>query len=218
MYLFNINWEVLSEITPRFCKEFKAEYESNNGFVPYETGYVYVIEAVGSNYFKIGKSINPDKRILQIATKMPFPLRFVRIWQSCFMSLSEKTLHKDWEEFRVNGEWFEFDEECLCSLLGSCSSNRVRYSYCQIVNSMYFGSTEPSERRLIGETFGEDLGQLSGPYLFLDHEIFGSYALAFVEALYQSLSTYRLGQLPQHIRDRVITVKDDEGAIWMQGA
>jgi hypothetical protein len=110
-----LTWEVIKSSLPKTSKALIGEYRRTNGFLPYEQGYVYMIHAVGTDYYKIGKTINPDKRILQIAPKMPFSVRFKHVWPSNFMSYSERFLHLYFENFRVNGEWFDFSKEVFDS-------------------------------------------------------------------------------------------------------
>ena len=106
-----LSWDFIKANLPKTAKALVQEFKKTNGFLPYEQGYVYMIHAIGTDYYKIGKSINPDRRILQIAPKMPFSVKFHRVWRSNFMSYAEKYLHSNFEDFRANGEWFEFSED-----------------------------------------------------------------------------------------------------------
>jgi hypothetical protein len=44
------------------------------------TGFVYVIHAVGTNRVKIGYSTKPEKRLLHLRTGSPFELRLLGKW------------------------------------------------------------------------------------------------------------------------------------------
>ena len=108
---FSLSWVFLKKELPLTADNFLNEYRRLNGFLPYEQGYVYLVHAEGSKFYKIGKSTNPDRRIIQISLKMPFPVRLKKIWRSNFMSYSEKFLHSFFDHLRVNGEWFLFPDD-----------------------------------------------------------------------------------------------------------
>ena len=100
---------LLKEEHPEIADRIYKEYERLNGAIPYAPGFVYVIQAVGTNYYKLGKTSNPDRRLLQIAPQMPFSTRFVKVWRTNFMSVAESWLHNHFAKNRTNGEWFEFE-------------------------------------------------------------------------------------------------------------
>lgn len=132
-----IKWKDIKEHFPNFAQKLLAEYERCNGFVPYEPGFVYVLRAEGTSFYKIGKSIHPDKRHLQISPKMPFPCNFVTMWRCNFMSLAEKLMHEDFARFRANGEWFEIPEKELYGLLRFPSeSGFIKYAYVEWISKL----------------------------------------------------------------------------------
>src|SRR6476619_915197 len=128
MYRFP-RWTELQSDFPAIAEVFWNEYHRVNGFIPHEHGFVYAIHAVGSQYVKIGKSINPDRRLLQIAPQMPFRTRFIKVWRTSFMSMAESSLHKAYEKARTNGEWFELDILSVSVLLDEYTERRIRYCY-----------------------------------------------------------------------------------------
>lgn len=77
--------------------------------------YVYFVWAVGSGMVKIGKSVNPFKRIDGLRTGCPYDLVMVlclpqRRW------ISELELHRAFKHLRVRekkGEWFWFEDDIL---------------------------------------------------------------------------------------------------------
>jgi len=75
------------------------------------SGYVYVIET--SNGVKIGKSIQPDKRIRTLETQGGLAIRkkFVTEKHSLY-SKTEILSHDKLSEFRFIGEWFSCSFEC----------------------------------------------------------------------------------------------------------
>lgn len=78
-----------------------------------EGGFVYLMRAADTDYFKIGKSINPDRRLKQIYPKMPFETRIVGTKGTNYMSLCEKIQHSNYSHCRANGEWFQLKGEDL---------------------------------------------------------------------------------------------------------
>lgn len=173
MTLEQVTWQYICKHYPVFAQNFLQEYHRCNGFIPYEPGFVYVIHAVGSNYYKIGKSINPDRRLLQIAPLMPFRTRFIKVWHSYFMSLAETILHSLFNEERVNGEWFEFNQYNLQDLLGTWGSQSVRYAYGSKINRLLWLKHEEGKR------FESEFG-----YSIFNSSVTGKQAIDAVETLF----------------------------------
>lgn len=123
------NWLDIKRNRPELADRILKEYQKRNGFVPYEQGYVYLMRACGTNYYKIGKSVNPDRRLLQIAPQMPFTTVFVKVWRSNFMSMGEKLLHHFFQDYRANGEWFKLPEHALDQLFSGWLLEDIRDAY-----------------------------------------------------------------------------------------
>jgi hypothetical protein len=70
-----------------------------------ESGYIYVVEAVGIDRFKIGASKGLHGRVEGIQTTCPVPAK-LRLWLHGGFKLEGK-LHRLFDRFRCNGEWFE---------------------------------------------------------------------------------------------------------------
>lgn len=80
-----------------------------------DAGYVYVLRS--GNYYKIGKSKHANKRIAAIQTASPFKVvRLARI-ETLDMDALERYLHRKFADKRVNGEWFELDDDDFARLL-----------------------------------------------------------------------------------------------------
>jgi hypothetical protein len=83
-------------------------YEADNG-----EGYVYVLEGIGSNWFKVGQSVDPFGRIPALQTGCPYKIRL----RCCFWASDRKQLesylHNACKEFRGYGEWFRADSEVI---------------------------------------------------------------------------------------------------------
>lgn len=119
-------------LSPELCKIFKNSclkygYASVNGLtVYYETvesesslekaesspkpGYIYVIQAVGTVRYKIGKSIDPHNRLTNLSKQAPYRLKLVFSFTVKDMSKAEKQLHQYFVDKRVNSEWFELSD------------------------------------------------------------------------------------------------------------
>lgn len=66
--------------------------------------YSYLIECSRTKVCKIGKSNKPLKRFETIKTSNPF-VKLVGVSE-----LKEQDLHKQYDEFRFAGEWFDFPD------------------------------------------------------------------------------------------------------------
>jgi hypothetical protein len=69
-------------------------------------GYVYLLEAEGGEYYKIGKARNPHKRTETLAIQLPFPVKLEHIIECDDYDLAERRLHEIYHQARTNGEWF----------------------------------------------------------------------------------------------------------------
>jgi predicted GIY-YIG superfamily endonuclease len=73
-------------------------------------GYVYLIKSVGTNHYKIGKTVNLDKRLPQLQTGSANRLEVHHFVLVSDMRNVEKSLHVRYvaNRLRKNGEWFDF--------------------------------------------------------------------------------------------------------------
>ncbi|MCP4762001.1 MAG: GIY-YIG nuclease family protein [archaeon] len=76
--------------------------------------YVYLLHS--KNCVKIGRSYNPKKRAHQIGVKMPFKISKVEYFNVKNMSKTESILHKEYSEFRLEGEWFDLSRKQIDSI------------------------------------------------------------------------------------------------------
>lgn len=75
-------------------------------------GYIYLINAVGTEYFKIGSSrCSVINRLLGLQTGCPIKLRYVYHTYVKDMFFTEKELHKIFSLRRTIGEWFRLSQE-----------------------------------------------------------------------------------------------------------
>ena len=71
-------------------------------------GVVYLLQ--GEKYFKIGKSINMEKRLTQIKLQLPYRVELVHTIHAAHPLQAESYWHKRFAALRRNGEWFELGE------------------------------------------------------------------------------------------------------------
>ncbi len=69
-----------------------------------DRGFVYIIEALGSDRFKIGWTRNVPKRLEQLKTGCPFPIALRWCMEGVFAD--EARLHSFFQAERLHGEWF----------------------------------------------------------------------------------------------------------------
>jgi hypothetical protein len=74
-----------------------------------EASYLYFIEAVDTGYIKIGRSVNPERRLAQLSTGSPNQL--VLLGQISGGSELEAELHRSFGNLRERGEWFRTSGE-----------------------------------------------------------------------------------------------------------
>lgn len=72
-------------------------------------GYVYVISN-GSDRFKIGKSINPEKRLKSLTLGDKGKIIVKNYYSEYNYSHIEKELHTIFRNKKISGEWFELSE------------------------------------------------------------------------------------------------------------
>ena len=67
-------------------------------------GLVYLLQA--GQHFKIGMTINLDKRLTQIKLQLPFPVTLIHTIQAAHPVQAESHWHRRFASLRLNGEWF----------------------------------------------------------------------------------------------------------------
>ena len=92
---------------------------------------IYLIHCKFIDLYKIGVSVNPDKRIKQLQTGTPYELSIITIYDSKFPFKVESILHntfqskKTTENFQfdfewLSGEWFNLSATDVLGFLDSC--------------------------------------------------------------------------------------------------
>jgi Meiotically up-regulated gene 113 len=84
---------------------------------PGKPGHVYLIEAVGSERIKIGHGESAHKRLRQLGTGAPFPLRLLHSIPATDSFAFEQELHARYEVYKVWKEWYILPPAVLAALL-----------------------------------------------------------------------------------------------------
>jgi hypothetical protein len=78
-----------------------------------KAGYVYLIHAVGTNRYKIGRTQSVPYRLKRLRNQSPFELVLIDDFKSEDFCYDEAFLHQYLAKYRVYGEWFELSGELL---------------------------------------------------------------------------------------------------------
>jgi len=107
-----------SELIKEFNrKKIHFEYDTE------KEGYIYFIHCRG--YIKIGKSVEPENRLLALQGGNPFPLKILLLIDVPNMNKYEKAFHKHFTDYRIpSTEWFIIKEKLLEFLI----QNGVKFS------------------------------------------------------------------------------------------
>ena len=70
---------------------------------------VYLVNALGTDLYKIGKAVSVERRIAELQTSSPHKLAIVAIVEG----VREKTLHEQYKQWRSHGEWFCLPESAV---------------------------------------------------------------------------------------------------------
>lgn len=76
-------------------------------------GYVYVLKQIGGDYYKIGRTSNPDNRRETFNVKLPFMVEYEIVIKTDDMYLLERQLHSRFNAKWIDGEWFQLDANDL---------------------------------------------------------------------------------------------------------
>ena len=87
-----------------------------------ENGYVYVVKVL--DYYKIGKTINPNKRFYEYSRLMEFPEIIYCTFVNDFNNIEIK-LHKLFKDKCSRGEWFRLEDNDLKIIYNILEQNRI---------------------------------------------------------------------------------------------
>lgn len=74
-------------------------------------GFIYLIHAVGSNRYKIGRTARIESRLARLKAQAPYPMELIHHFWTDDSTGMEATLHTKFQSKRVHGEWFELSDE-----------------------------------------------------------------------------------------------------------
>ena len=116
----------VEKIIDGLVKSIKIKYENTyknkinflkNSIIKNE-GYIYILKMNSEKpLYKIGVSRNAHKRLKQINPKMPYTLKLSFSVKVNNMYNVEKILHNIFAEKRMEGEWFELNDNELNSII-----------------------------------------------------------------------------------------------------
>lgn len=109
LYQDPIDWVLYAPRAFPIFEKYAKQYITNSNRLPIEQGYIYIIQT--GDFIKIGKSIDPNRRLNEISPNSPYDCRIIEVYPSYFMSRAEKALHRKFAKFRQKGEWFQFSPE-----------------------------------------------------------------------------------------------------------
>jgi len=81
--------------------------------------YVYLVRAIGTDYYKIGSTRSVGSRMDQLRNTSPFDLALIDSAPSERAQHIERSLHNQLAHHRHHGEWFELDLQAVRSVIGA---------------------------------------------------------------------------------------------------
>lgn len=81
------------------------------GITPKEPGYVYILKAADTGFYKVGRTNNIDKRKQSLQTGSYHKLSLFRAYESANPVLDEDSMKKSFAKYKVSGEWYNLPEE-----------------------------------------------------------------------------------------------------------
>jgi len=75
-----------------------------------DAGFIYVVEMEGQGIFKIGRTVNIEKRLSQFGIQPPFRYKLRFAYRVDNHDRVEHYFHVIFKKSRLNGEWFRLNE------------------------------------------------------------------------------------------------------------
>ena len=82
-----------------------------------DKGFVYLVQADGTNRCKIGKTTSLQSRLKQLEVASPYPLTLLHATPSNDITRLEAYFHERFNRFRVYSEWFELDQYAIAEFM-----------------------------------------------------------------------------------------------------
>jgi len=83
---------------------------------------IYLIKSLNEGVYKIGVSKNPNKRLNDLQTGNPSPIKILYLYESENAYKIEKALHNRYSHFNTHLEWFELSIKEEITFLETCGS------------------------------------------------------------------------------------------------
>ena len=113
-FLVKYEQEDIGDINDRLLERRKEMLDniSNKKSGISESGLVYLLKSIQDDpVYKIGVTTNIDKRLPQIATKLPFEVALEHKIKHDSIYELESELHNKFSDKRLNGEWFRLEDK-----------------------------------------------------------------------------------------------------------
>jgi len=200
-------WDAIKSKFPGIADGIFKEFTRVDGYLPYEKGYVYMLHACGTSYYKIGKSCKPDRRFTQISPQMPFKTKVINVWRSNFMSMGEDYVHEMFAEKRTNGEWFDLDTIDFVNFFAKTREylrNRIRNAY----GYYFFTEAIDCYEDCFDEWLEEETNYLVSTFWCTPH------SMAWIDGLFQAIE-FEQSEIPPEIQSRVQSYFDEDKKTWV---
>ena len=108
-------------------------------------GFIYLIKNIETSEYKIGKSINPYKRLLQLQTGNTCRLEIVHLFETKLVDKVEKALHNTYHSLKKEGEWFDLDLKIEREFMIQCLKIEMNFNYL-LENSTYEDKSKTTKK------------------------------------------------------------------------
>lgn len=78
-----------------------------------DKSHVYILQAEGTNYFKVGRTADIEKRLESLRTGCPFDIVAIGFYRVDRATELEMFLHFQLRKYRVRLEWFDLPKDVL---------------------------------------------------------------------------------------------------------
>jgi hypothetical protein len=109
--------QIFGEVLP---KEYRRDPVKLTPQARKSSGYVYLMHGDGTEWYKIGHSVNPVTRAAAIGVKAPFEVNLLVSYWAEDRFTDEAIWHRRFETKRVNGEWFALSPEDVSLFQQAC--------------------------------------------------------------------------------------------------
>lgn len=122
------------------------------------SGWVYVLDDLQGHY-KIGKGKDLNRRVKQLRIQLPYPVALHYAFQTPNCHADEKTLHEQFKDKRLNGEWFGLELDDLGAIYDFANYEGL-YEWCgKLVRDPMFNPlalSRPNDDDRYAEAWDED--------------------------------------------------------------